>query len=91
MSSRAFLALLTAPLLLLMGAHYLTTTPAKCDPRSLSPADTRQSVIEKCGTPGHINASTNHEQMVYSNGFPLFGGTYIYIDNGHFSDAQWEE
>lgn len=74
-----------------LAIHFATDHPAKCDPGLLTFSDTPETIRYKCGNPSYINATLNHEQWVYTKGFPEIGGTYIYVDNGYFSSAQWEK
>lgn len=71
--------------------HFATRGPIRCDPSSLVEGQyTREQLLEKCGAPAEINASSYGEQWIYSDGFPMIGRTYLYVRGGRFSSAQWK-
>lgn len=69
-------------ILLALGLGACDKAPT-CDVSKLVPAETVEDVIRLCGRPSKINGSNFQEQWVYDH------KSYIYIRNGHFSDAQW--
>lgn len=85
----AFLAMLA---LAVAGCSPGTSGP-NCDPSKIAVGMPREEVLLICGTPDHINYSGPyrdgiHEQWVYRRYSP-YRRTFLYIDGGKFSSAQW--